>query len=94
MFEELTASWLGDAGRLKVYSKSYPDSARLKGFIADVYLGVAELAIESIEYYARPPYGSYYLRRQTGNLTNVQSVSGKRFDIHQSLELMSKPMRS
>ena len=58
IFEDLTESWLGDAGRLKLYSNAYPDSARLKGFIADVDLGVAELAIESIEYYARPPYGS------------------------------------
>lgn len=56
-FEELTESWLGDAGRLKLYSNAYPDSTRLKRFVANVYLGVAELALESAEYCARPPYG-------------------------------------
>ncbi|KAL8741197.1 MAG: hypothetical protein Q9184_008414, partial [Pyrenodesmia sp. 2 TL-2023] len=56
IFEELTESWLGDAGRLKLYSNAHPDSTRLEDFVANVYLGVAELAIESAEYYARPPY--------------------------------------
>ncbi|KAL8874847.1 MAG: hypothetical protein Q9198_006716, partial [Flavoplaca austrocitrina] len=60
IFEDLTESWLGDAGRLSLYSNAYPDSARLKCFIADVDLGVAELAIESIEYYARPPYVRFW----------------------------------
>ncbi|KAL9629702.1 MAG: hypothetical protein Q9204_005127, partial [Flavoplaca sp. TL-2023a] len=60
IFEDLTESWLGDAGRLSLYSNAYPDSARLKDFIADVDLGVAELAIESIEYYARPPYVRFW----------------------------------
>ncbi|KAI4256876.1 MAG: hypothetical protein L6R42_005972 [Xanthoria sp. 1 TBL-2021] len=56
IFEELTESWIGDAGRLKLYSNAYPDSTRLEGFVANVYLGVAELAIESVEYYSMPPY--------------------------------------
>lgn len=57
IFEELTESWIGDAGRLKLYSDAYPDSARLEGFVTRVYLGVAELATESVEYYAMPPHG-------------------------------------
>lgn len=57
IFEELTQSWIGDTGRLKLYSDAYPDSTRLEGFVANVNLGVAELAIESAEYYASPPYG-------------------------------------
>ncbi|KAL8878093.1 MAG: hypothetical protein Q9198_004028 [Flavoplaca austrocitrina] len=60
IFEDLTESWLGDAGRLSLYSNAYPDSARLKDFIADVDLGVADLAIESIEYYARSPYVRFW----------------------------------
>ncbi|KAL8908078.1 MAG: hypothetical protein Q9171_005596 [Xanthocarpia ochracea] len=59
-FEELTESWLGDAGRLKLYSNAHPDSTRLKRFVANVYLGVAELALESAEYYARPPYARFW----------------------------------
>ncbi|KAL8750952.1 MAG: hypothetical protein Q9199_006741 [Rusavskia elegans] len=60
IFEELTESWIGDAGRLKLYSDAYPDSTRLEGFVANVYLGVAELAIESVEYYAMPPYARFW----------------------------------
>ena len=28
----------------------------MEKFLADVYLGIGELAVESAEYYARPPY--------------------------------------
>ncbi|KAL8854295.1 MAG: hypothetical protein Q9221_001009 [Calogaya cf. arnoldii] len=60
IFEELTESWIGDAGRLKLYSDAHPDSTRLEDFVANVYLGVAELAVESAEYYARPPYARFW----------------------------------
>lgn len=70
-FQELTESWIGDAGRLKLYSDAYPDSTRLEGFVANVYLGVAELAIESAEYYAGRPYGSCCYISRTGKLTVV-----------------------
>ncbi|KAI4104301.1 MAG: hypothetical protein LQ339_003920 [Xanthoria mediterranea] len=60
IFEELTESWIGNAGRLKLYSDAYPDSTRLEGFVTSVYLGVAELAIESVEYYAMPPHARFW----------------------------------
>lgn len=28
----------------------------MEGFLADVYLGIGELAVDSAEYYARPSY--------------------------------------
>ncbi|KAL8895481.1 MAG: hypothetical protein Q9207_008157 [Kuettlingeria erythrocarpa] len=59
-FQEFTESWIGDAGRLKLYLDAYPDSTRLEGFVADVYLGVAELALESAEYYAARPYARFW----------------------------------
>ncbi|KAL8702462.1 MAG: hypothetical protein Q9201_004367 [Fulgogasparrea decipioides] len=38
IFEELTMSWLSEAGRLSLYSAAYPNSPRMEAFIADVYL--------------------------------------------------------
>ncbi|KAL8719984.1 MAG: hypothetical protein Q9181_007983 [Wetmoreana brouardii] len=60
IFDELTKSWIGDAGRLSLYSEAYPTSLRMEDFIADVYLGIAELAVDSAEYYSRPPYVRFW----------------------------------
>ncbi|KAL8775344.1 MAG: hypothetical protein Q9209_000351 [Squamulea sp. 1 TL-2023] len=60
VFEELTVSWIGDTGRLRLYSDAYPTSQKMKDFIKDVYLGIAELAAESAEYYSRPPYARFW----------------------------------
>ena len=44
-------------GRLKKYSEALPASPEMEAFVADVYLGVGELAVDSQRYYLRPPYG-------------------------------------
>ena len=44
-------------GRLKDYSKALRDSPRMEELIADVYLAIGELAIDSQKYYLRPSYG-------------------------------------
>ena len=56
-FAELMQSWLGDLGRLRLYSETLQPSQRMEGFLADVFLGVGELAVESQKYYLRPSYG-------------------------------------
>ena len=43
-------------GRLKKYSEALPASREMDGFIADVYLGIGELAVDSQKYYLQPPY--------------------------------------
>ncbi len=44
-------------GRLKQYSEALPDSRKMEELIADVYLGIGELAADSQKYYLRPSYG-------------------------------------
>lgn len=44
-------------GRLKQYSEALPASAKMDEFIADVYLGIGELAMDAVKYYLRPSYG-------------------------------------
>ena len=44
-------------GRLKHYSEALHDSPRMEELIADVYLGIGELAVDSQKYYLRPSYG-------------------------------------
>ncbi|KAL8709242.1 MAG: hypothetical protein Q9220_005985 [cf. Caloplaca sp. 1 TL-2023] len=56
IFEGLTRSWIGNFGRLSLYLHVNPSSSRMQDFLADVYLGAADLALESAEYYSRPPY--------------------------------------
>ncbi|KAL8949005.1 MAG: hypothetical protein Q9222_004845 [Ikaeria aurantiellina] len=60
ILEELTKSWMGEPGRLCLYSDAYPSSSRMEGFLADVYLAIGELAVESAEYYSRPPYTRFW----------------------------------
>ena len=43
-------------GRLKKYSQALPASREMDGFIADVYLGIGELAVDSQRYYLQPSY--------------------------------------
>ena len=57
-------SWLGDLGRLRLYSEALESSPRIDEFLADVYLGIGELAVDSQNYYLRPSYGMLgYLKR-------------------------------
>ena len=56
-FEELRKCWIGSAGRLSLYPKAYPTLPRMEALIVDVYVGIGELAIVSVEYYSRSPYG-------------------------------------
>lgn len=56
-FAELMHSWLGDLGRLRLYSEALQPSQRMDEFLADVYLGIGELAVDSQRYYLRPSYG-------------------------------------
>ena len=56
-FAELMHSWLGDLGRLRLYSETMQPSQRMEEFVADVYLGIGELAVDSQKYYLRPSYG-------------------------------------
>ena len=44
-------------GWLKIYSEALPDSRKMEELIADVYLGIGELAVDSQKYYLRPSYG-------------------------------------
>ena len=44
-------------GRLKLYSEALAGSPRMQELIADVYLGIGELAVDSQKYYLRPSYG-------------------------------------
>lgn len=59
IFKELE-SWIGNTGRLHLYSDAYPTSSRMEALMVDVYLGIGELAIESIEYYSRSPYARFW----------------------------------
>ena len=43
-------------GRLKHYSEALPDSRKMEELIADVYLGIGELAVDSQKLYTRPSY--------------------------------------
>ena len=49
--------WIGNIGRLKQYSEALPDSRKMQELIADVYLGIGELAVDSQKYDPRPSYG-------------------------------------
>lgn len=44
-------------GRLKKYSEALPDSRKMEELIADVYLEIGELAVDSLKYYLRSSYG-------------------------------------
>lgn len=73
-------------GRLKKYSEALPASPEMDAFVADVYLGVGELAVDSQRYYLRPPYGRsaphVILKGRCSQL--LQSDFGRQFGAHQS----------
>ena len=77
--KELTRSWIGDMGRLKQYSEALPASPKMDELIVEVYLGIAELAMDAVEYYLRPSYGRWTVhavfRRRSFSL--FQPVFGK-----------------
>ena len=42
---------------MRLYSEALKSSQRMDEFLADVYLGIGELAVDSQKYYLRPSYG-------------------------------------